>query len=329
MNLNLSDMQRELRSGLRDYLADAWAPDRLRAAADTGRFDPKPWREMAGLGLFGLLLPEDDGGMGLGWADAAILFEELGRALVPGPLVATFLAAGPVLAAGTVPGAATGDAVVTAIDTRDAHAVLEYPADAAHLVVVDDAGLFLLPPPPDAVAAARPLDPLTPVAPLAPARVQPEAGERVGSAADAVRWRRAGALLTAALQVGVGQGALDLAVRYAREREQFGRAIGSFQAVKHLLADALARVDLARAAVLVAALTLDDPGGGNPAEAVSSAKVLADDAATANGRTGVQVHGGMGFTWEVLAHLYLKRAWVLETAYGTADEHALALAEML
>jgi alkylation response protein AidB-like acyl-CoA dehydrogenase len=314
MNLNLSDMQRELRSGLRDYLADAWAPDRLRAAADTGRLDPKPWREMAGLGLFGLLRPEEDGGMGLGWADAVILFEELGRALVPGPLVATFLAAGPVLAAGTVPGAATGDAVVTAIDTRDAHAVLEYPADAAHLVVVDDAGLFLLPSPPDAVAAAR---------------VQPEAGERAGSAADAVRWRRAGALLTAALQVGVGQGALDLAVRYAREREQFGRAIGSFQAVKHLLADALARVDLARAAVLVAALTLDDPGGDNPAEAVSSAKVLADDAATANGRTGVQVHGGMGFTWEVLAHLYLKRAWVLETAYGTADEHALALAEML
>ncbi len=329
MNLNLSVVQRELRSGLRDYLADAWAPDRLRAAADTGRFDPKPWRELAGLGLFGLLLPEEDGGMGLGWADAVILFEELGRALVPGPLVATFLAAGPVLAAGAVPGAATGDAVVTAIDTRDAHAVLEYPADATRLVVVDDAGLFLLPPPPDAVAAARPLDPLTPVAPLAPARVHPEAGERVGSAAGAARWRLAGALLTAALQVGVGQGALDLAVRYAREREQFGRAIGSFQAVKHLLADALARVDLARAAVLVAALTLDDPGGGDPAEAVSSAKVLADDAATANGRTGVQVHGGMGFTWEVLAHLYLKRAWLHETAYGTADEHALALAEAL
>ena len=82
MNLNLSVVQRELRSGLRDYLADAWAPDRLRAAADTGRFDPKPWRELAGLGLFGLLLPEEDGGMGLGWADAVILFEELGRHLV-------------------------------------------------------------------------------------------------------------------------------------------------------------------------------------------------------------------------------------------------------
>jgi alkylation response protein AidB-like acyl-CoA dehydrogenase len=88
-------------------------------------------------------------------------------------------------------------------------------------------------------------------------------------------------------------------------------------------------VDPARAAVLVAALTLDDPECGDPAEAVASAKVLADDAAAANGRTGVQVHGGMGFTWDVLAHLYLKRAWLLQTAYGPADEHALALAETL
>src|SRR6185437_11442680 len=134
MDLNLSAVQRELRSGLRDYLAGAWPQDRLRAAADAGGLDLKPWRELAGLGLFGLMLPEEAGGMGLAWADAVILFEELGRALVPGPLVATFLAAGPVcaggplLAAGAVPGAAAGDAVVTAIDTRDAHAVLEYPA---------------------------------------------------------------------------------------------------------------------------------------------------------------------------------------------------------
>ena len=338
MDLNLSAAQRELRSGLREYLTATWTPDRLRAAADADGFDRGPWRELAGLGLFGLLRPEEDGGLGLAWADAVILFEELGRALVPGPLVATFLAGGPVLVAGpvlpagpllpagTVPGAAGGDALVTAIDTRDAPAVLEYPRAATHLVVADDAGLFLLPPPADAVPAAHPLDPLTPVA---FARISLEAGERVGSARDAARWRLAGALLTAALQAGVGQGALDLAVRYAAEREQFGRPVGSFQAVKHLLAEALVRVDLARAAVRVAALTLDDPESGPPGEAVAAAKVLADDAATANGRTGVQVHGGMGFTWEVLAHLYRQRAWLWETAYGTASEHALALADTL
>jgi alkylation response protein AidB-like acyl-CoA dehydrogenase len=118
-------------------------------------------------------------------------------------------------------------------------------------------------------------------------------------------------------------------VRYVKEREQFGRVVGSFQAVKHLLAESLVRVELARAAVLSAAVTLDDPASGDPAVASSSAKVLADDAATTGGRTCVQVHGGMGFTWEVLAHLYLKRAWVQETSFGATAEHEACLAECL
>jgi alkylation response protein AidB-like acyl-CoA dehydrogenase len=144
---------------------------------------------------------------------------------------------------------------------------------------------------------------------------------------NADRWRLRGALLVSALQVGVAQGALDLAVGYAKERMQFGRVIGSFQAVKHLLAESLVRTDLARAQVLVAALTVDDPPAGDPAEAVSAAKILADDAATTGGRVCVQVHGGMGFTWEVLAHLYLKRAWYLQTCFGPPDEHAERLAQ--
>jgi alkylation response protein AidB-like acyl-CoA dehydrogenase len=86
------------------------------------------------------------------------------------------------------------------------------------------------------------------------------------------------------------------------------------------------RIDLARAAVLVAALTIDDPRAGDPGDAVSVAKILADDAATEGGRTCLQVHGGMGFTWEVLAHLYLKRAWMLATSFGSADDHAQRLA---
>jgi alkylation response protein AidB-like acyl-CoA dehydrogenase len=118
-------------------------------------------------------------------------------------------------------------------------------------------------------------------------------------------------------------------VRYVKEREQFGRVVGSFQAVKHLLAESLVRVELARAAVLSAAVTLDDPASGDPAVAASSAKVLADDAATTGGRTCVQVHGGMGFTWEVLAHLFLKRAWVRETAFGSTAEHEAFLAACL
>lgn len=324
MDLTLSADQRALRAGLRDYLQDTWTPERLRRAAESSTVDGKDWRNLAELGIFGLNLPEAAGGTGLGMADAVIVFEELGRALVPGPLVATFLAAG------LVPGAEDGGAVVTMLDADEPVGVVEHLGSATHVVVIDD-GLFLLPADElTATPAAIPLDPLTPVASVSVSLGS--LGERIGSAADAARWRLRGATLTAALQVGVAKGGLDLAVRHASERTQFGRPVGSFQAVKHLLADSLVRIDLARAAVLVAALTIDDPAAGDPDAAdaaVSVAKILADDAATAGGRTCVQVHGGMGFTWEVLAHLYLKRAWLLATAFGSADEHAVRLADAL
>jgi alkylation response protein AidB-like acyl-CoA dehydrogenase len=349
MDLMLSTEQRDMRAALRKYLADTWTPDRLRSTADHGAadgaaFDRGAWKSLAGFGVFAMALAPGDGGMGLGLADAVIVFEELGRALVPGPVTATFLAAG------LVPGAADGEAVVGLVDSRDPVALVEHPAAVTDLLVLDDGGVYRVPfqaPPRQALPQKAvpqkavpqnpvpvPLDPLTPVAAVA---VRPADGQRLASGPDAMRLRLTGALLTAALQVGVAQGALDLAVRYAGQRVQFGRPIGSFQAVKHLLADALARVDLARAATLVAGVVADDPDPAASAElagvgvqdAVAAAKVLADEAAAANGRTGVQVHGGMGFTWEVLAHLYLKRAWVLETAFGAADEHATGLAGSL
>jgi alkylation response protein AidB-like acyl-CoA dehydrogenase len=336
VDLTLNADQRDLQAGLRRYLRDAWPAERLRAAADTPAIDRKDWLGLAELGVFGVTLPEAGGGLGLGMADAAIVFEELGRALVPGPLVATCLAAE--LVAGPVPGspvpgspgAAPGSDPVTMLDLRDPVPVVEHLASASRLVIVSDDGVFLLPADEAAgMPADYPLDPLTPVWHLTATSGLKERGERIGSAADAIRWRRRGALLVSALQVGVAQGGLDLAVDYARERVQFGRVIGSFQAVKHLLAESLVRVEVARAAVLVAALTLDDPQAGDPAEAVSAAKVLADEAASAGGRCCVQVHGGMGFTWEVLAHLYLKRAWYAETCFGQADEHAASLADAI
>jgi alkylation response protein AidB-like acyl-CoA dehydrogenase len=322
MDLTLTADQRDLRSGLRDFLRDTWTPDALRAATADPSLDTARWRDLAGLGLFGLVTPEAEGGMGLGMPEAVLLYEELGHALAPGPLTATFLAAR------LVPEVADGTRIVTSVDVRDPVQVAEHLGAADGLVVVDDGGLRLLPVAEvDAAPVAVPLDPLTPVSRVT---VRPDAGEVIGSARDAARWRLHGALLSAAQQAGVARGALDLAVKYAGERTQFDRPIGSFQAVKHLLAESLVRVDLARAAVLVAALRLDDPDavpGESPEDAVSAAKVLADDAGGHCGRCGVQVHGGMGFTWEVLAHLYLKRAWVLETGYGPADEHARRLAE--
>jgi alkylation response protein AidB-like acyl-CoA dehydrogenase len=215
------------------------------------------------------------------------------------------------------------------LDTAAGVPLVEHAGIATQLVIVDADGLFLRPMTEvGAVPVEVPLDPLTPVAMVADG-TGGSGGQRIGTATDAAAWRLRGTVLTATLQVGVARGGLDLAVRYAGEREQFGRVIGSFQAVKHLLAESLARVELARAAVLSAAVICDDPEAGDPAEAAAAAKVLADAAATAGGRTCVQIHGGMGFTWEVLAHLYLKRAWVQETAFGPADAHAVFLAGRL
>ena len=136
-------------------------------------------------------------------------------------------------------------------------------------------------------------------------------------------------MLTAALQVGAAAWATELAVEYAKGRVQFGRPIGAFQAVKHLCADMAVRAEVARVAVQAAAVTADQPDVGDPRAAASGAKLLADEAALANGRSCIQVHGGMGFTWEVPAHLAYKRARVLSSQFGTADVLAESLGDAL
>jgi hypothetical protein len=183
-----------------------------------------------------------------------------------------------------------------------------------------------------------PLDPLTPLSLLRGAL--PE-----GTSLDGIsnhRVRQIAMVLTAAFQVGIAAQVVDIATEYAKGREQFGRPIGGFQAIKHLLADALCRAELARCAVQAAAVTLDDAHvAAGEADtmglsieqvawrAVAGAKMLADEAAITNSRTAIQVHGGMGFTWEVPVHLYLKRARVLASSLGTRTELADMLASLI
>ncbi|MCA1726869.1 MAG: hypothetical protein LC722_04220 [Actinobacteria bacterium] len=153
-------------------------------------------------------------------------------------------------------------------------------------------------------------------------------GERLDGPDVSSRWRSEGALLTAALEVGLAAAATDAAVEYAKEREQFGRPIGSFQAVKHLCADMLVRTEIARVAVHSAAVLLDD-GDDDALRAVAGAKLLADDAAFLGGKDCIQVHGGMGFTWEAKVHLYVKRAAVLRTHFLGHRAQTEMLAEAL
>jgi alkylation response protein AidB-like acyl-CoA dehydrogenase len=331
MDLEPTELQVDLTAAVRRLCEGRFPMEIVRAHMESGLLDRSRWRELAEAGVFSLCLSEAEGGTGLGMADAGVVFQELGRALVPGPLVATHLAAG------IVEGAATGDTIVGILETgpgagRRVGTGGHIPSLVEHLDSID----VLLMLGPDGVTRIdarsvkgrkieRPLDASTPLTELDAA----PAGTVVGDASMARDLRRSGACLTAALLVGVAHAATTLAVGYAKQREQFGRPIGSFQAVKHLLADMLARAEVARAAVDAAAAVIDHPEVGDVDRAVSSAKVLAADAALLNGKSGIQVHGGMGFTWEVDAQLYLKRAWVLETHFGSVDDHAELLATLV
>ncbi|MGA8726384.1 MAG: acyl-CoA dehydrogenase family protein [Acidimicrobiales bacterium] len=327
MDFELSESDRELGEGVRRLCEGAFPLEQIRALESTERvIDRKGWRQLGEAGVFHLRLPEDAGGVGLGMSEAALVFEELGRALVPGPLVASHLAAG------LVEGADDGSVVVGLIEAEPDPAaagrpvVVEHLADLDVLLVLRDDGIGSLDPSSlDAVARSRPMDPLTPVWSVAALPVPtPVAGPE-----GAARWRLEGAVLTAALQVGVAAWATELAVEYAKGRVQFGRPIGSFQAVKHLCADMAVRAEVARCSVQAAAVTADQPDVGDPRAAASGAKLLADEAALANGRSCIQVHGGMGFTWEVPAHLAYKRARVLSSQFGTADVLAESLGDAL
>lgn len=293
VRFQLSEDQRELKKGVRRLLERRFPREALRAAVDApGRLDRELWRALGAAGFFALTLPEAAGGVGLGRPEAVLAFEEAGRALLPGPLVATHLAAG------TVAGAADGETVVAAVDGR----LVEW-LDAADAVRGDATGAVPL----------RSVDPLTPLH-----RV-PRANAADPLAVDPVAVDPLAVLLTAAEQLGSAVRLSELAVQHARTREQFGRPIGAFQAVQHLCADLLVRAETARAAVYAAAVT-GDPGD------IAAARLLADEAAVRGARDCLQVHGGMGFTWEADVHLHLKRAWVRAQRKGDVTESEELLA---
>ena len=240
---------------------------------------------------------------------------------MPGPLVWTHLCAD------RIEGAESGACVVGGIDlvTPDgAPIVIEYLSFLDVLIVLRPDGVYRLDPRSiESSPLERPLDPHTPVHHVASL---PQ-GDRIGAADASASLRLQGAALTAALQFGIAEMTQELATEYAKGREQFGRPIGGFQAVKHILADMYVRQELARCAAYAAGATLDDPEVGSVARAVAAAKLVAGDAAMKNARACIQVHGGMGYTWEIPAHYYLKRSWVLENVFGTIDEQAERMAQ--
>ena len=315
MRFDLTDDQRAVADGIRNLCAGQFPMDRVQGMEQQAGFDHAAWASLRDAGVFSLRLEEPRGGVGLGMAEAVLVYAELGRALVPGPLIGTHLGAGLVQA----------DAVGV-IAPAQRPVVLAHPEVVERIVVVEDARLSVVDR--DALSLSpvpQPLDPLTPLATV----TQHGEGEEVGGAAEARKFRQEGAVLAAAVLLGIGEAVTERSTAYAKEREQFGRPIGGFQAVKHLLADMVVRTEVARAAVYSAAVHLDDPDVGDVQRAVSTAKLLAGESAIVNSKSAIQIHGGMGFTWEVPIHLYLKRAAFLDVAFGGVDQHAEVLAATL
>jgi alkylation response protein AidB-like acyl-CoA dehydrogenase len=329
VNFDFTDDQHAIKRVARDFLSQRYKVEKVRALAEAGEYDDAIWTEIGELGWPGIFLGEEHGGQGLGVVELAILMEELGYALAPTPFFSN-AAAGLVLQhAGTdeqrtrhLPGIASGEGTGTVGVVRDGGALVPDADTASAIVLLDPDGGGTVVPGADAdVEAVAGIDPTRRLF-----RVRAgSAGEPLGG--DAAPARDAICVVLAADLVGVAQRAMELAVEYAKDRKQFGRPIGSYQAVSHRCAQMLLEVEGARAATYYAAWAADHEPETLPL-AASMAKAYASDAGWRVSASALQVHGGIGFTWEHDLHFWLKRARFDGQLFGSAREHRDRVAEL-
>ena len=333
MKFDFTEDQRLLQQTVRDFLAGECTPDAVRAlwTSETGRSRPL-WKQLAEVGLVGLLVPEAQEGMGLTEVDSVLLCEEVGRAALAEPVIATAAIAAPLIAelggeiaARWLKPLAVGEAIVAVghpvspfvDDAHVADLLLLARGEELHAVMPDDVRLTPQPhnDPARRVATVE-FDP------------RPEtcvaAGGQVRRLLDAALDR--GALAAAAQLVGVCDRLISLAVDYTSQRVQFGVPIGSFQAVKHALADVKVKLEYARPLVYRAAASVARALPQRPVH-VSMAKVAASQAALRGARAALQAHGAIGYTWEQDVHIWMRRAWSLDQMWGIQRFHRARMAE--
>jgi alkylation response protein AidB-like acyl-CoA dehydrogenase len=330
MNFDFTDDQQQIKRTARELLSARFRPDHLRELAEGGRYDQEVWAELVGLGWPGIAVDEEHGGQGLGLIELAILQEELGYALAPVPMLSAVAAALLVAGAGSseqrerwLPGLVDGSERGTVGVAHAGAARLVPDAHGATMIVlVEDGRARLLPSSEVDVAAIDALDATRRYATLTASG----AGEQLPGDVEDAMARVAVAL--AAESVGVAQRTMEMAVEYAKDRKQFGQPIGTNQAVSHRCAQMLLETESARSATYYAAWAADHEPAVLPL-AAASAKAYASDAAWHVSASSLQVHGGIGFTWEHDLHFFLKRATVNGRLYGSAKEHRERVAALI
>ncbi|NEK59862.1 acyl-CoA dehydrogenase [Geodermatophilus sabuli] len=322
MNFDLGPDQRAAAAGAREFYRGSASAAAARAALDGGAVEPGH-AALAGIGFLGITVPESAGGAGSSVLDLAVVAEQ-GGAVLAGPSLATAARAAVLLAdhPGLAARLADGSARFAVLDGAVTGSAPSVDAAGATLFLGLDGGDLVV-----GEGEAEPGRPIDATRGLASVRLT----SREVLAGDAgelwARARRVAAVVLAAEDLGAADRAVALAVDYAREREAFGRRIGSYQAVKHLLVDAWVGVDQLRSLVWWAAWAADAAPGELPL-AAAAAKAYAAEAFERAAETCIQVHGGIGFTWEHDAHLYWRRAKVDRLLLGDAAEHLDAVARL-
>ncbi|MGA7918968.1 MAG: acyl-CoA dehydrogenase family protein [Candidatus Acidiferrales bacterium] len=356
MQFGLSESQEFLKDGARKFFAGECPMAEVRNLMETATaYDAKLWSKLVDQGYTGIIFPEEYGGVGLGKVELILLMEEAGRALLPGPFFSTVALAGTVI--DTVASPEKKKKYLAPIchgEARSTVAMLEASAswnpaavqiasangklngeklfvpDAAvadFIIVVARDGIFVV----QAKAAGMLITPMEGMdlgRKLYTVQLHNTPAEKLG---DTAPLSRAFDIATTALvgeMVGGMQRSLDITVEYAKMRKQFGKPIGMFQAVQHQCADMYLETESSRSAAYYAAWALEE-NAPDASLAVSIAKMYASDASRTVGNRGIQVHGGMGFTWENDLHLYYRRAKASETMFGDATFHRERIAQQV
>jgi alkylation response protein AidB-like acyl-CoA dehydrogenase len=374
VHLEFTTEQDELRDGVRAMLARECPMSLVREVVEKGTTPDALWSQMVELGWPALTVPERAGGLGMGTVELAVVVEELGRVLAPGPFVPTATQFAPVVAEAGSPeqqerflgGIAAGELTGTLALVEESGSV-----DAGHVTTTatPDGDGFVLEGAKETVVEASTADEIAVIARTPGTRGDDGVGAFVASRADirldpvdaldatrplarvaldgvrigadralgepgpatAAAVRRAVEVATTALAVetvGAAQAIFDITLAYAKQREQFGAPIGSFQAIKHKFADMLVALERARATSYFAALTIAEDDGRR-ALATSTAKAAAGDCAALLAKEGIQIHGGIGYTWEHDMHLYVRRVKSSSLLFGNAAQHRARVADLI